>query len=411
VRLGLLRYWRQVRWLVSAPRGRNPGPGEQVVTERRMPPGESCQQPSDAEAAAFDEALQTFAAYGGTYWHRDGELRVRIAYNRADGSEADRVAREVLAKIHDVHGGIHIESTSVSLRDLYSWAEQAEDGLANIAAHDVIDTSVNELCQYVDVFVKSPATARLSANESSRYAVSAAPRKADGTRSHDESPYYGGVRLWYSPNGSPDPIHYDLADCTAGFTMLRSGSRYISTAGHCSDEADFDPPYYTDFGNYVGSEAVNPFECVPKPNDPCDRNSWVDIQLLANMTYHSPIWFGGWNTQGWRYVTAKQSLPSVGTAVWISGGNSGLLQASVQNRYDTCFGSPTVRVGIWDDQSALGGDSGSPVVRANAATARTDDVTALGSFTCYDTNDPVGYYTRVDFMEGATDSSLVLSNP
>lgn len=158
--------------------------------------GEPCQEPAVRDddrwehvdfnlvadvGEAVDLGLKDFDSYGGTYWHRDGGVRVRVAAERADTEEAVLAAEAIIAEAPDIVGGTRVETTSISLSDLSRWAADADDGLANIPPEDIVTVDVDELCQRVDIAVVDRSRAHLTAAERSRYRLSSPPVQESGS--------------------------------------------------------------------------------------------------------------------------------------------------------------------------------------------------------------------------------------
>lgn len=214
-------------------------------------------------------------SYAQTYWHSDGGMRIRIARNRSDTAQAKQRAQELIDTTDaEFSGGITIEESDISSQDLRAWENDARNGLTHIRKEDIKSASANELCQYVMVAVESPDNAQLTDEEREKYTVNSVPQPSDHSRPYDESPYNGGLRM--KANAS-DPTNII---CSSAFTVLRSGTRFMSTAGHCSDAST---AWYTTHGsNYIGSEFDNPWK----------GGSSADVQILSGMSYVSPIWWG-----------------------------------------------------------------------------------------------------------------------
>lgn len=349
-------------------------------------------------AKKFDTELGSYVSYAQAYWHGDGGLRIRVARNHSDTAQAKQRAQELInTTTPDFSGGIQIEDVDISSQDLRVWAARAQGGLTYIPKEDIKSVSINELCQYVIISVTSPNDAQLTDEEREKYDVKGVPSLDDHSRPYDESPYNGGLRMKYNAS---DPTNIR---CSSAFTVLRSGTRFMSSAGHCGNAST---TWYTTHGsNYIGSEFDNPWK----------QGSSADVMIVSGMTYNSPIWWGPWDTTTTQYVTEKFETPPLGATVYMSGGRSGIQGGLVSDTYDpTCGGRTAVLVTFHSGAYAQGGDSGSPWSARNGNTSRTDDVIAAGVHVCSDdagTNDTYAWFTRVGLLESATSSSVVLSSP
>lgn len=241
----------------------------------------------------------------------------------------------------------------------------------------------------------------MSEEEQTRYDVTSVPVRDDHSRDTDQEPFYGGVRMWPNTSGGDNVDH---VFCTAGFTMLRSGVRYLSSAGHCGEYNNF---YTTLYSNYIGWDSVNPYE---------DDTTAHDVMLIRGKTYTSPIWYGAWNTGRSDYVTNKYiDGPGVGHEVFMSGGRSGLQGGVVTDAYDPESGcGSVVQVTFYTGDYAQRGDSGAPWSSRNTFTGRTDDVKAAGVHNCSDDpgiDDTYAWFPRIGLVEDWTGSSVVMSSP
>lgn len=368
----------------------------------RMQPTDPTQPPAsdfgNAEEVSekFRAGLGSYVSYAQAYWHSDGGMRVRIARNRTDTAQAKQRAQELINTTETTFsGGIQIEDTDISSQDLRAWEADARNGLTYIPKADIKSANANELCQYVMVTVTSPETAQLTAEEREKYTVLGVPQPSDHSRPYDESPYNGGLRMKGTAGGSTAIVF------SSAFTVLRSGTRFMSSAGHCDASNAW---YTTHGGNYIGSEFDNPWE----------GGSSADVQILSGMTYNSPVWWGEWDTTQTVFVTAKWLTPPLGVTVQMSGGRSGVETGIVTDTYDpSCGGRTAVLVTFNAFNRSQQGDSGSPWMAGNGSTSRTDDVIAAGVHACLG-NDAVndyGWFTRVGLLQDATNSSVVLSSP
>lgn len=354
----------------------------------------------------LDQALNKYRAYGGTYWNRSGGIRVRIAQSREDADQTRRSAAEVMSSTDQRRvGGIQVEASDVTNRDLLDWAADARNGLSHIKASDVLSVGFDRLCQHVIVYVSDPEGAELTAGEQERYYVSPPAVEQDHSRDTDSEPFLGGVRMWRDSNGRDDQ-HHIL--CTGGWAMLRNGIRYLASAGHCGDvpSGGSDNFYTTRYGEYIGWDSINPYEG--------DRRH--DAMLIRGRTYYSPIWFGVWNTQNTRYTTGKYfSAPLIGTHVWVSAGRTGIVSGEVRDRYyegdSTCEGAAVI-VRYDPGETTQRGDSGSPWLQPNYNTSRDDDVLAVGVHICGDgLLGGLGRLSAIHNVEKWTGSTLIQSSP
>jgi hypothetical protein len=124
-------------------------------------------------------------------------------------------------------------------------------------------------------------------------------------------------------------------------------------------------------------------------------------------------WFGEQDTTTAYPVTAKLTTwPAIGSAVYLSGSNGGLVYGRVVATNVTgCSGTPVVAVdtvtGHPEDGPVLYGDSGGPVTRWNTGTPETHDLVAVGSITCSDQDDYAGF-DPIHRIEAATGAAVVV---
>ncbi|RQX10432.1 hypothetical protein [Micromonospora arida] len=169
---------------------------------------------------------------------------------------------------------------------------------------------------------------------------------AQQSRRSDTAPFYGGLAIWTGSTGSPSTAD---ADCTTGFRMTPGGTnRYFS--------------FYSSFG---------------------ERNT-----STAN-----PV--SGKNTD-W---------PAVGSGLYVSGADGGLVYGRVTSINGSCGGERMVTAdtdtGHSQDGATLAGDSGAPVTRWNTATSATNDLSAVGSHSCGNSVN-TSWFVPIHRVEAAT---------
>jgi hypothetical protein len=347
---------------------------------------------------------------GGTYFDETtGQLVVRVVSNT--GGERVRAAVNTLARqTGDVQ--VRFESTNTPIKRLRDAAASldASHAWAGERAGLVNQVWLDELALQI-VIDASGGAAELAAAAEKATGFKAEVTISDGavplSRRNDTAPFYGGLAIWNEHTmGSVtfDPATY-RADCTTGFRMTRGGSNsnWVTTAGHCGpNETWFWHP-----GGYMARVSSNYYSLG------------TDIAMLAplNGAYFSrQSWFGDRNTFTANPVTGKNTTwPAVGSGVYVSGANGGLVYGRVTGTNVTCSVMPgfsMVRIdtqsGHANDGSNLQGDSGSPVTRWNTATATpTNDLVAVGSLSCGNQFD-TSWFTPIHLIESATDSVVVV---
>jgi hypothetical protein len=191
-------------------------------------------------------------------------------------------------------------------------------------------------------------------------------------------------------------------------TRGSTSSNWITTAGHCSTDANDNPVngvWFWNSGTAVGRTSSNYLALG------------TDIAMLApaaTRAFSRLVWFGERETQGLRGVTAKNTAsPAVGSAVFVSGANGGLVHGVVSSANVTspCSPGATVRIntvtGHAQSGPVLGGDSGGPVFKYNVATGDSTDITAVGSMTCSNRVNSASF-VPIHRVESATDSVVVI---
>jgi hypothetical protein len=184
--------------------------------------------------------------------------------------------------------------------------------------------------------------------------------------------------------------------------MTRGGtnSNWVTTAGHCGVNDD----WFWHNGAWIHRMSSD------------YQGQGVDVALLKPEGGIASrfIWFGDANTNTAYGVTAKLTTwPAVGSAVYISGANSGLTYGLVSAINSDCGGATTVTVDKDVDHPNAGptegGDSGAPVVRWNTATTGdTHDLTAVGVHVCGNGLD-TGWFTPIHLVEDISDSVVVVA--
>ncbi|MEU5948897.1 hypothetical protein ABZ793_25515 [Micromonospora sp. NPDC047465] len=343
------------------------------------------------------------AGSGGTYFDEaTGQLVVRYVDN-ADG--ASLKARLDATARHAGDVGIRFERTTTSIDSLRAAARKLDDSRdwAGPHAGRVHQVTLDELRAQLVIHASGEAgqltaAATRATGFTPRVSVTATGIVQQISRRNDVSLYNGGMALWSGSDGSGS----DSAFCTTGFRMTRGGtnSNWMTTAGHCGPNGRI----FWHNGRAVARVSSN-YE--PLGTDVAMLAPWVDGEAFSRY-----IWFGPTNTSTKRGVTGKNTTwPAVGSAVYVSGANGGLVHGLVTSTTETCAGMRMVQVdtrtGHANDGATLGGDSGAPVVRWNTATSDTTDVVAVGSHACGD-GYTTSYFVPIHQVEAATDATVVV---
>ncbi|MBE1489472.1 chymotrypsin family serine protease [Plantactinospora soyae] len=339
---------------------------------------------------------------GSTYFDEaTGQLVVRYVKNE-DGARWQARGRGLAAQAGDVP--VRYEATDVSLRRLEEATKSLDDsrGWAGSLAGLVHQVRLDELADEIVIEAAGEAEKLAAAAERAtglppRVTVSKAGPVQQSRRS-DTAPFYGGLALWRRVVGNPLT---ENAACTTGFRMTRGGtnSNWVTIAGHCGTNGD---QYW-----HPGGWAVrisSDYESLG-----------TDVAMLAPLgdAYFSRnSWFGGRNAATAHPVSGKDTdWPAVGSALYISGSNGGLVYGRVTSDRGTCGGERMVVVdttnGHTNDGATLGGDSGAPVTRWNTATSATDDLAAVGSHSCGNAVD-TSWFVPIHRVESATDAVVVI---
>lgn len=339
---------------------------------------------------------------GGTYFdEKTGQLVVRQVAN-ADGA---RLRSEVTARSRQAgEVPVRFETTTVSMQRLEAATKalKSSRAWAGGSAGSVHQVWLDRLTPQIVIDASGDAEALVAAAVK---ATSLTPKVSlsktgtvEASRRVDSVPYYGGLALF---NSVPGNARTADAWCTTGFRMTRGGtnSNWVTTAGHCGpNQRNF---WHGGWNLRVSSNYYS---------------LGTDVAMLAgeNGAYFSRhSWFGGRDTSTSHPVTAKLTgWPAIGSAVYLSGANGGLVYGLVRDTNNTdCNGTPTVVVdtvtGHPSDGPVLGGDSGGPVTRWNTATSATNDLTAEGIITCSDSSSRADF-TPIHRVEAATDAVVVI---
>lgn len=355
----------------------------------------------NARLAAVEAAFADAA--GGIYLDEAaGELVVRYindqrgAALRARMNSLPRLAGDL---------PVRFEETKVPMSRLRAATDMLDDdrGWAGADAGRIHQVSLDELTPQIVVHASGQperiaAAAAKATGFTPQVVVSKAGFERDDSRRDDTGLYNGGMVLWDTSAGSGD----DNAFCTAGFRMTRGGnnSRWMTTAGHCGAN---------------GTRFFHDGRRVVRVSSNYDTLG-TDIAMLAPVengeAFSRYVWFGGRDTTTKRPVTAKNTrMPVVGSAVFISGGNSGLIHGVVISTSMECNGQRMVAVdtvtGHPRDGRNVGGDSGAPVFAYNPVTSDPNDIRAVGSHTCSD-DDDLSLFEPIHEIENITNSVVVI---
>ncbi|WP_117209852.1 hypothetical protein [Allorhizocola rhizosphaerae] len=343
---------------------------------------------------------------GGTYFdEKTGQLVVRYVQN-ADGARLKSKLSLQPFRVGEV--AVRFEPTAIPMQRLKAATKRLRESKAWAGAHaaSVHQVRLDELTPQIVIEASGDSEALVAAVVK---ATGLTPRVnisdagvVEASRRADPFPYNGGLALWRS-NLDANGVNQRTEDafCTTGFRMTRGGtdSAWVTTAGHCATSGSL---FWHDGWNLrVRSNYLA---------------GGTDVSMLAgeNGAYFSRyLWFGGRDTSNINPVTAKLTgWPAIGSAVYFSGANGGLVYGLVTATNNTdCNGTPLVVVdtdtGHTHDGAVLGGDSGGPAVRWNTATSATHDLTAEGIITCSNRNN-VALFTPIHRVEAATGAVVVV---
>ncbi|WP_329101391.1 S1 family peptidase [Micromonospora sp. NBC_01699] len=361
---------------------------------------------TEAMNAQYHRLVAMAAAYpdgsGSTYFDEaTGQLVVRYVENRngalwrAQGRTMRAIAGDVPIRYEATKiSSARLAKATKSLDESRDWAGELAGMVHQVRLDELADQIVIEAAGEAE---KLAAAANRATGITPRVTVSrSGPTRQ--TRRSDSAPYYGGMALWGSSVGNPSTAY---ADCTTGFRMTRGGtnSNWVTTAGHCGDNGD---QFW-----HPGGWAVRISSDY--------ESSGTDVAILAPLgeRYFSRYsWFGEQNTSTANPVSGKNTTwPAVGSAVYVSGSNGGLVYGRVTSNNDDCYGERMVAIdtdtGHAQDGATLGGDSGAPVTRWNTATSATNDLAAVGSHACGNGVD-ASWFVPIHRVETATDAVVVV---
>ncbi|PZG03012.1 hypothetical protein C1I99_00120 [Micromonospora deserti] len=344
---------------------------------------------------------------GGTYFDEaTGQLVVRQVAN-AEGARlrsavnlSARQAGEVPVRFETAAVPMkRLEAAVAQLKRDRAWAGAHAASvqrvtLDRLAAEIVIEASGDADALVAAAVKATGLTPRVSVTESGMVPAS---------RRVDVPPYYGGLALFnYNVTAAGDNPRTVDANCTTGFRMTRGGtnSNWVTTAGHCGPNGT----YYWHNGGWNIRVSSNYLTLG------------TDVAMLAgeNGAYFSRYsWFGERDTSTANPVTAKLTgWPAVGSALYTSGANGGLVYGRVIDTGETgCTGSPVIEIdtinGHPEDGAVRRGDSGGPVTRWNTSTSATNDLVAVGSVTCTNSSN-AAQVDPIHRIEAATGAVVVV---
>ncbi|MFE9914668.1 hypothetical protein ACFYPG_05855 [Micromonospora sp. NPDC005553] len=375
-------------------------------------PGFAAAVDVEAMTAQFHRLEAAAAAHpdgaGGTYFDEvTGQLVVRQVQN-AEGARLRSAVGSRSRQAGEVP--VRFETTAVPIKRLEAAAERLANSRAWAGSHaaSVDRVKLDRLAGEVVIHASGDADALAAAavkatGVTPRVSVSQAGI-TPASRRVDTIPYYGGLAMFnYNVTAAGDNPRSVNAYCTTGFRMTRGGtnSNWVTTAGHCGANG-------TTFWHNGGWNLRVSSNYLALGTD-------VSMVAGENGAYFSRYsWFGERDTSTANPVTAKLTgWPAIGSAVYISGSNGGLVYGRVTDTGNTgCSGSPVVEVdtvtGHAQDGPVLGGDSGGPVTRWNTATSATNDLVAEGSVTCSDRSS-YAEFDPIHRIEAATGAVVVVA--
>ncbi|MEV0808825.1 hypothetical protein [Micromonospora sp. NPDC050200] len=385
---------------------------KEPVAKPATQPGFAAGVDVEAMTAQFHRLEAVAAAHpdgaGGTYFDEaTGQLVVRQVRN----AEGDRLRSAVGLRSRQAgEVPVRFETTAVPMKRLEAATEQLESSRAWAGAHaaSIHRVKLDRLAAQIVIHASGDADALVAAavkatGVTPQVSISKAGM-TPASRRVDSIPYYGGLALFdYNVTAAGDNPRTVDAYCTTGFRMTRGGtnSNWVTTAGHCAPNGT----YFWHNGGWNLRVSSN------------YRSLGTDVSMLAgeNGAYFSRYsWFGSRDTSTANPVTAKLTgWPAIGSAVYMSGSNGGLVYGRVTDTGNTgCTGSPVVEVdtvtGHPEDGPVLGGDSGGPVTRWNTATTATNDLVAEGSITCSDRSS-YAEFDPIHRIEAATGAVVVVA--
>ncbi|MGB2571008.1 hypothetical protein ACPFP2_21525 [Micromonospora citrea] len=389
------------------------------AAQAKEPAAKSAAQPGFAAAVDVEamtaqfHRLEAIAAThpdgaGGTYFDEGtGELVVRQVQN----TEGARLKSAVGLRARQAgEVPVRFETAAVPMKRLEAAAKRLDRNRAWAGAHagSVHRVTLDRLTAQVVIHATGDAESLVAA---AAKATGVTPRVSlseagvtPASRRVDSIPYYGGLALFdYNVTGAGHNPRTVTAACTTGFRMTRGGtnSNWVTTAGHCGANGT----YFWHNGGWNLRVSSNYLSLG------------TDVSMVAgeNGAYFSRYsWFGERDTSTANPVTAKLTgWPAIGSAVYSSGSNGGLVYGRVTDTGNIgCTGSPVVELdtvtGHPEDGPVLGGDSGGPVTRWNTATSATNDLVAVGSVTCSDRSS-YAEFDPIHRIEAATGAVVVVA--
>lgn len=352
-----------------------------------------------AERLRATAAANPEGAGGSYYDEAAGEMVVRYV-NNADGQRLVTNAR-VLSLVADEAPVrfvatdtpiARLQDATAKLRSNRTWAGARQSRIHGVELDEVDGRIVVFAEENSDQIV---AAAKEATGFAPEIRLSKGPRTEDN-RLNDTGLLNGGMALWESSNSSIG------AYCTAGFRMTRGGtnSNWMTTAGHCGTNGDV----FWHNGRQVARISSD------------YQTLGTDVAMLAGLNgevFSHNIWFGSSATSELRSVTAKDTAwAAIGSSVYISSANSGLIRGVIKGRSTTCGAANGWQTSWvdWDGDTAhtQGGDSGSPYVVYNSATSDTTDLRAVGTHSCGDGVN-TAWMTHISSIEAAAGADVVVS--
>lgn len=345
-------------------------------------------------------------AFAGVVFSEEtGRLSVRVK-SGTPGAASTRAA--IAGELVDSVAPIDVVDVSYSLADLEARAAKLKSNTewAGKNASSVAHISVDELHARVrvdvvdDVLTEVRDAAEKVSGGSVFVKRVTAPPTPQGRRS-DLQPFEGSLPIWSAVQPFPAT---SSAGCTVAFKMTKGTAYYQATAGHCGSVGS------TRW--YRGTAATYKFST--------DYESvGIDAALMApvaSQLFSSYMFFGeSWDELNQDPVTAKNTAaPPLGSALYISGANSGVVYGLVTDTSDFCgaISYTVVDTEIHGEgwSYTLPGDSGAPVTRWNTSTTLADDHVAVGIHGCGNGVDR-SWITAINRVESVSGASVLLATP
>jgi hypothetical protein len=227
----------------------------------------------------------------GAYWDADASEVALVFPSNASGISAMQFAGRGV--------GVRIERAAVSDGEFL----QVKKDVAALVDAGKLKGETTEVAldlQSGKLEITSTASEAIFSEQLSRLGDAVVFRPAKGafrrlSRINDSEPYWGGGEV-VSNTG------VENVACSSGFTVLKSGAAWMTTAGHCFPNENF---VHDGVGDAYGQVLYQIFPLR-------------DVELIGNKQYGAWIWLGTLTSPSWGHVSGAAN-PLVGTNYCSSG--------------------------------------------------------------------------------------------